>query len=278
MLQKWICSWGVLLVVTSAALSDEPPAAQGVKKQRVSPKLLREAMALPEYKGQPAPISPPPSIEHVQRLSEKLKTNGDTEGSELLQRFIQEHQRLANQSARLAEKESALNLRCQVVEVHTDKIPKDSILHHGLPDRQHTEAFIKELNQAVLTKHATQLFEPVTLSTRYNEIGRFHQGEEFAFPTSDGSPSRSFRQTGTIIEVFITPIEHGKNRLELVLELIDPKFAGTANGSDPSLNSTNDRKMEATVEAVIGDSNVQTIATEVPERKLFLVTRITPKK
>ncbi len=278
MLQKWICSCGVLLVVTATALSDETPAARGVKKQRVSPKLLREAMALPEYRGQPAPTSPPPSLEHLQRLSEKLKTNGDTEGSELLQRFMQEHQRLANQSARLAENQTALNVRCQVIEVQTEKLPADSILHNGLPDRQHTDAFCKELNQAVLAKHATYLFEPVTLLTRVNEIGHFHQGDEFSFPSSDGSPASKFRRTGTIIEVFVTPIEHDKNRLELVIELIDPVSVHASNDSDSSLNTSGHRKMEATIEAVIGESTVQTIPSERPGRKIFCITRITPKK
>ncbi|MEI8021921.1 MAG: hypothetical protein WCH39_27165 [Schlesneria sp.] len=278
MLQKWICSWSVLLVVTATALSDETPAAQGVKKQRVSPKLLREAMALPEYKGQPAPTSPPPSLEHLQRLSEKLKTNGDTDGSELLQRFMQEHQRLANQSSRLTENEPALNVRCQVIEVQTEKLPKDSILHNGLPDRQHTDAFCKELNQAVLAKHATRLFEPVTLSTRVNEVGHFHQGDEFLFPSSDGSFASKFRRTGTMIEVFVTPIEQNKTRLELVIELIDPMLASASNDSGSSLNTAGHRKMEATFDAVIGESAIQAIPSEKQGHKIFCVTRIMPKK
>ena len=278
MLQKWICGWGLLFVLTSTAWSQETTAPQGVKKQRVSPKLLREAMALPEYKGQPAPTAPPPSIEHLKRLSEKLKTSGDNEGSELLQRFMQEHQRLASQSARIAENETALNVRCQVIEVQTEKLPKDSILHNGLPDRQQTDAFCKELNQAVLAKHAIRLFEPVTLSTRVNEIGHFHQGDEFSFPSSDGSPASKFRRTGTIIEVFVTPIEHDKNRLELVIELIDPVLAHAWNDSDSSLKTAGHRKMEATIEAVIGETAVQTIPSEKSGLKIFCVTRITPKK
>ncbi len=278
MLQKWICGWVVLFVATAPVWSDENPAPQGVKKQRVSPKLLREAMALPEYQGKPAPTPPPPSLEHLQRLSEKLKTNGDSEGSELLQRFMQEHQRLASQTARQSEKGTALNLRCQVVEVYTDKLPGDSILHHGLPDQQHTEAFVKELNRAVLEKYASPLFEPVTLSTRVNEVGHFHQGDEFTFPSADGSPPHKFRQTGTIIEVFITPIENDKNRIELSIELIDPKFAHVWNDSDPSVNQRNHRKFEATIEAMIGESTIQMIPSELPGRKIFFVTRITPKK
>ena len=278
MLQKWICSWVLLFVATAPAWSDETPAPQGVKKQRVSPKLLREAMALPEYQGKPAPATPAPSIEHLQRLSDKLKTNGDKEGSELLQRFMQEHQRLASQSARAAENETVLNVRCQVVEVQIEKLPKDSILHNGLPDRQHTEAFCKELNQAVLAKHATRLFEPVTLSTRVNEIGHFHQGEEFSFPSSDGSPPSKFRKTGTIIEVFVTPIENDKNRIDLSIELIDPKLAHVGNDSDPSVNQNYHRKLEATIEAMIGESAIQTIPSELPGHKIFFVTRITPKK
>ncbi len=281
MLQKWICGWGLLFVVTTTAWSDETPAPQGVKKQRVSPKLLREAMNLPEYKGQAAPASPPPSIEHLQRLSEKLKTNGDKEGSELLQKFMQEHQRLASQSAPNAEKETALNVRCQVVEVQTEKLPKNSVLLDGLPDRQNTGAFERELNQAVLAKHATRLFEPFTLSTRVNEIGHFHQGDEFSFPSSDGSPPSKFRRTGTIIEVFVTPIALDKNRLELVIELIDPALAYAWNDSDPSLNTANTaghRKLEATIETVIGETAIQTIPSEKPGYKIFCVTRITPKK
>ena len=281
MLQKWICGYGLLFIVTAPVWSEENPAPQAVKRQRVSPKLLREAMNLPEYKGQPAPVSPPPSLEHLQRLSEKLKTNGDAEGSELLQRFMREHQRLASQSARNAENDIALNVRCQVIDVEIEKLPENSILLDGLPDRQHTAAFEKELNRAVTAKHATRLFEPVTISTRVNEIGHFHQGDEFSFPSSDGSPPSKFRRTGTIIEVFITPIELDKNRLELAIELINPALAYAWNDSDPSLNTANTaghRKLEATIDTVIGESAIQTIPSEKPGHKIFCVTRITPKK
>ena len=278
MLQKWICGGSLLFAITATALSQETPVPQAATKQRVSPKLLREAMALPEYQGKPAPASPPPSIEHLQRLSEKLKIGGDKEGSELLQRFMQEHQRLASQSIRSSEKESVVNVRCQVIEVQTEKLSTDSILLHGLPDRQHTELFCKELNQAVLAKHATRLFEPVTLSTRVNEVGHFHQGEEFSFPSPDGSLPHKFKQTGTILDVLVTPIEHDKHRIDLSIELIDSKRSDVVNEFDPANDQRTHRTLEATMEAVIGEPAVQTIPSETPGKKIFFVTRITPKK
>ena len=278
MLQKWTCGWVLLFVTTAPAWSDETPVPQVIKKQRVSPKLLREAMALPEYQGKPAQTTPPPSIEHLQRLSDKLKTSGDKEGSELLQRFMQEHQRLASQSARAAENEIALNVRCQVFEVQTEKLPKDSILHNDLPDRQHTEAFCKELNHAVLAKHASRLFEPVTISTRVNEVAHFHQGDEFTFPSADGSSPSRLRQTGTIIDVFVTPIENDKNRIELSIDLSDPKFAHDSTNFDPSVHQISHRKLEVTMEAMIGELAVQSIPSEIPGQKIFFVTRITQKK
>jgi hypothetical protein len=278
MLQKWICVGGLLFVFMPTVWSDEAPAPQGVKKQRVSPKLLREAMNLPEYKGQPATTTPPPNLEHLQRLSEKLKTNGDTEGCELLQRFMHEHQRMANQSARISEKEAAFTVRCQVVDVHFDKLSKDSILHNGLPDSQHIDAFCKELDRAVTAKHATRLFEPVTLSTRTNEIGHFHQGEEISIPSSDGSSPHKYWKTGTIIELFVTPIEHDKNRLEMTIELIDPKSTAIGNDFEPLADPLHHRKMEATIETLIGETSVHVIPSDLPGHKIFFVTRIMPKK
>ena len=86
MQRNWRYLWTLSFVLANPLLADEPPVKPGIKQQRVSPKLLREALNLPEYKAQTP--SPSPTIEPLQRLSDKLKTNGDQENHELLERFI----------------------------------------------------------------------------------------------------------------------------------------------------------------------------------------------
>ena len=153
MSQKWnrIGTLALVLILATPAWSDDPKN-DGVIKQRVSPKLLREAMLLPEYQGPPAAAAP--SLDSLKRLSEKLKACGDNENAELLQRFVQAHQQLVNQAESTAKSNrELLDVHCEVVEVNLEQLPKDSILlNQSLAAKTHEIS--QELAHLVKAKRA----------------------------------------------------------------------------------------------------------------------------
>ena len=284
MLDKWMCLAFMTLAVTNSAWSEEPPVTPGIKKQRVSPKLLREAMALPEYKAQVAPAPNPPSVEHLQRLSEKLKSNGDKEGCDLLQRFLQEHQKLASQSAQNLETNASFRVRCQMVSVDFRDIPKDSILvtgvfnEMGILDKQSVEAFSKELDHALRTKQATRVFDPVTLTARVNETCHFHQGSEVLLPSSDGSPARASRELGTVLDLLITPLADNFHRVELMVNLIGDFDADHAKTHDVDYSHLTQRKLQTAIEVKTGETSIVASSWGDQGQKVFLITKVMPKK
>ena len=283
MLQKWTCLWVFTILVTNPAWSEEPSVKPGIKKQRVSPKLLREAMALPEYKAQASPATIAPPVDHLQKLSDKLKTAGDQENSELLQHFIQEHQRLARLSASTTEAGQLLRVRCQAIDIDLAQFPQDSILQtakfdaSGVLDGHEVETFHKELNQAVHVGKGVRMFEPVTLTVRPLESAHFHQGNEVLLPSSDGSPSKTYRETGTLIDVLVTPLAENSNRVDLSVEVIhdaESSHTGVATTVTPPTH----QKAQATFEARIDETSIVRSNLGDKGHQVFLITRVTHKK
>jgi hypothetical protein len=283
MRQKWNCLWVFALALANPAWSDEPPAIPGVQQQRVSPKLLREAMNLPEYKAHVSSTTPPPSIKHLQRLSEKLKTNGDRVNHELLQQFIQEHQQLRRQAISVPEPGALINVRCKLIDIDLKNCPPDSILRHGKFNSEgvlnvaSADAFGNELDRAVIARHAKHLFDPVLLTTHIHENCHFHQGIEVSRPSLDGSPSNGAWEIGTILDMLVSPIAIDLNRIDLSIELSHRVEPNESNSRETIAR----RNMRMTVEAKTGETSV--VATswgdQTPDgHRVFLITRVMPRK
>lgn len=265
-----IC-FSVLTLLPAPAWSDEPAPVPGVKKQRVSPKLLREAMSTPEYRARVnAPAAP--SIDQIQKLADKLKANGDNEGCELLQSFVQEHQRLANQSSAKADSSPSFSVRCQLVSLNDAEIAPDSILktasfdNSGNLNEQQIEAFSKELDRAVHEKKGTRLLGPVTLTAHAHKATHFHHGGVHAIATSDGSVPKNMHETGTILDVMVTPEASGTNKVELTLQLVSDETS-----ANPAVVN---RKAHTTVDLKNGGTSIIAVPGSDHENKVVLVTKV----
>jgi hypothetical protein len=309
MLLKWVCYWLFVLTVTNQASSDDPavpspPVSNSaipkkVKQQRVSPKLLREAMALPEYRAQAIPAPSPLSTVPLQQLSEKLKANGDLENSALLEQLLHEHQRLSHQSAHRPMAENLFNLRCEAIEVDLKQIPHDSVLRastltnsdsgiptSGIPtgvDPQSAAKIHQALEQTLKSRQGNRLFEPVTLTAIAAETVHFHQGTRLALPSSDGSSSQGFQEFGTIIDAKVTPTENDFYRVEFAIEISHDHVGSPSSVSEPQISQPNPlkptyQKQHTSVLAKSGDVAIVVLPWGNTEQKVFLVTTVTPRK
>lgn len=280
MLQKWAMISIFAFNLTNPVWSEEPPKAHGIKQQRVPPKVLREALNLPEYRARVSESSPAPSIEPLQRLAEKLKTSGDQENHELLQHFIQEHQRLKRQSELNADAGAMVNIRCKLIDVDLAEVPHDSILRRGkfspegLLEAPSVDAFGKELDRVLVARQAVNLFEPVLLATPFHKKCHFHQGKEVPHPSGDGSPSKAAWEIGTIVDVMVSPIAVDLNRIEMSIELSRHPEAVASHEE-----AFDRRKLHATIEEKTGQTSiVSTSWGDVAPNghRVFLVTRVVP--
>lgn len=309
MLSKWICCWLFVLTVTNQASSDDPavprpPVSHSAiptkaKQQRVSPKLLREAMALPEYRAQAIPAPSPLSTVPLQQLLEKLKANGDLENSALLEQLLLEHQRLSHQSAHRPMAENLFNLWCEAIEVDLKQIPHDSVLRgNNLTNSDsristsgistgvdpHSAAKIHHaLEQTLKSRQGTRLFEPVTLTAIAAETVHFHQGTRLALPSSDGSSSQGFQEFGTIIDAKVTPTENDFYRVEFAIEIRHDHLGSPSSVIEPQVSQPNPlkptyQKQHTSVLAKSGDVAIVVLPWGNTEQKVFLVTTVTPRK
>jgi hypothetical protein len=283
MLRKWICTGILAFVVPTAAWSEEPPASSGIKKQRVSPKLLREAAALPEYKARVAPPSAPfSSLDSVQKLSVKLKDRGDIEDFELLQRFIQEHQRLSK-GGHTAEIGDLFNVRCQLLTIPVDEIAPGSVLLTNAFDsnrvlsREFVEPLGKELDHLVQSKKAKSVFEPVTLSAHGHQNCHFHQGGEIHLPSSDGSPSKISRETGTILDLLLDPMNEFQTKVALKLEVKHPGNARKSAEGDVDALLENHKAFSTSFEVKNGESVIISCPCADQRHRAFLIIKVTPR-
>ncbi len=283
MFQNGVCVCVISLALTAVCWSDDTPetkGTQGTKKQRVSPKLLREAMALPEYKAQAPATATPPSMEHLQKLSEKLKSDGDHENADLLRHFIHEHQRLVKQSSLTPTVSGdVLDIRCEVIDVNIDELAKESILH-DLDLASKTKEMRVELDRLVVAKKAKVLIEPMSMTTRFDEAARCHSGGEFPIPTPGGGSALNveFREFGTIIEVLPTSIAKGRIRLQFTCEISEKDMENSIVLNGTTIPGISKRKLQSTADVNPGETTLHSYLPGSKGHRLFLMTMVTPKK
>ncbi len=261
-----------LVLVVSTAWAEEPSRKQPVK-QRVDPKLLREAIALPEYQGK-APDSSTLLLEDLQRLSDQLKKNGDGEAADLLQRFIVEHQRLLTQLPRhSASINERLVLHVKPIEVKLDDLSSDSLLRSDctlLPNRTPAETFKQmeaELDRLVATKKARLKTEPV-MKVRSDDAIHHHSVAEVPVMVGSGPVNVELREFGTTIEV--TPTVLTKERVQ-VQTTRDATFHGTESTLAP-------QKLVSQFELNVGESVIQSSSDPLRKgHKLFVIYKLVPR-
>lgn len=236
MLKKAVCL-GVLVALTSALLADDPITIRPrqVVKQRVDPKLLKEALNLPEYQGQP-PETTAAMLDDLQKLSDKLRKSGDTEAADLIDRFIVEHKRVVGQlQAKASAHRDRPDVVLKVVEVNLDDIPLESILHHtdvndSAPKAmaEKSRPIVKELELMVSAKRARVLINPA-LRVRSDGHPNFHPADEFPVPFNKGMIKFPFHDYGVL--------EHGVT-IEATPTLIDDDQVRLQSTCDFSLKHT----------------------------------------
>jgi hypothetical protein len=270
--------------IAATAFSEEPARREDARKQRVSPKLLREAMLLPFPK--PEAIAPP-SLEDLKRLSERLRVTGNNADADLLQRFTHEHQRLVNQSAWVASaSDQRLEIRCEVIEVNLDALAEnsriDSIAGGLAPsDPSHTEAIRKELRRLVSEKKARVRYQHC-FKQKIGEASHYESGGEVAhkIPAEKGRPDDEWLDLGIVLDVLPTMVSQDRVKVQLSCDSAEPE-ANAVEGDKHAAESK--RMFQNTFEMNVGSTAIFSLnspaATETPVKLatsrghgLFLLT------
>lgn len=268
---------GVLLL-TTVAFSDEPASKSSSQKQRVSPKLLKEALALPEFAARTQEV-PPVTIEDLRRLANKLKASGDVDDSELLQRFIVEHERISTRAhAYPGAQNEMFNIQCDVFEVKVDDLPSSCSVYdcHCASLSKELQA---ELHRLIKGKKAKTVIENVQIPLKAYETGHARSGGEFPvpIPSSDGKVAVEFRKIGTVVEASATPLTKSRVQIQVVTETAtkDPELATTIRGT--SVPGVTTRKVQSTIEADLGETVVQVSKASGNGDFQFVLVKVTSR-
>ena len=241
------------------------------RNSRVSPKLLREAMNLPEYRAQiAAPAAPP--VEGLEKLADKLHSSGDRDGSELLRKFIREHQRMVIQSS-AASADQAVDLRCRIIEVSHDDLPADSLLRNANPTQKSAEKLI-ELNKLLLSNRAKVLLSPLTVAARCNHPSQFTLTGELphTHPATEGKTAREICES--TIHVLPVALPDGKIRLQTNCD-----FQHKDSDNPVKIQGTSDQdkkqaSIETSVDVNFGESVVLSQPLVACGREIFVILSV----
>ena len=264
----------LLTAITSSPVwSDDPIPKQRPLKQRVSPQVLKEAMALPEYRGK-APDSPEQLLEDLKKLSDKLRKNGDDEGADLLQRFIVEHERFISRSVQHAAMgEGKILVHMKVFEVKKSNLREDSVFNNSVCEN--SVKVQAELNHLITAGKAKICVEPFLVEGDTCVAMRQFSDGEFTVPLHDkGVAHVEIRDLGTKVEV--VPTLAGKNRVRLQIH-----GTSSTDGDGEPLQETSKvskREVYSTVEISFGDCllvHFQPHASS--ERCVFFIIEPTPR-
>ena len=266
---------GTVSVSVSATVhGDEPIRPRGALKQRVSQKLLREAMATPEYKARMAVQTPAP-LSDLEKLAAKLKQNGDLDGANLLQRFIREHEHLTNQSAtRSGSTVGKLVVNCHIFESKLDDIPSESVIKNGI-----TSPFLvhQELDKLVSAGKAKLVLDPRLVESKSNVPVRCFADGEFPVALHNGKSAKiEVRDCHSIIEITPTAIEN--QRIKMQLKLISGNDAPAAIQTlVPTTSESSKCEPFCLMDMNFGEALVHSLPHPKQGYGLFVVVEATPR-
>ena len=190
------------------------------RKQRVSPKLLREAMALPEYRAQAPGSKQSSQLDDVTQLAEKLKKSGDNDGADLLRQFVVAHQQLMKHNglhATAADEE--IELQFTVIEVKAADVSSDSVLRDANSAERASDKQAA-LAQLLAAKKANPIVTPISITTKANQVVHFTESGELPLSLSSSveSSKKSAAGSGIVLNVLPTLGETKNLRLQTAFE------------------------------------------------------------
>lgn len=266
------------LLLSVVAFSDEPASKSGVQKQRVSPKLLKEALALPELADRTQPV-PPVSLDDLKRLAARLKSSGNVDDAELLQRFVREHEQFTTRvHAYPGAQDETFNVQCHVLDIKVGDLPP-----HCITDEcgcvTHNKDLQAELDRLVKENKAKCVIESLQIPVKAHETARARSDRESpaSIASSDGSV-HSPHEPGTIVEISVIPMTKELLKLQITTETTakSPETVTTLAGANVS--GITKRKTQSTIEVHPGDSVVQTSPTTVNGHRQLVLVKVHSKK
>lgn len=291
-------------VASTAGWSDEPVRPQiADKQQRVSPKLLNDALELPEYQAKAPELKPPVPTEYqgraseakpaaltlddLQKLAERLKKNNDSEGAALLERFILEQKSHSSQTAlEPTGNDSVHTIYVEVFEVDFDKIAADSILRdedHSISSKEiyaELHLLFAERPKLFKLKKVRLLAHYALVQRGFNQPARFFDGGEFPLPVpgNDDAQTVEFREFGQMLETNLTPLGKDRIRLQLTCEISDKDLNAGVTVNGVNIPGIIKRKIQSTTDMNLNEWTLTANGSSTNGRQLFLMAKVSPEK
>lgn len=276
MLRNKVSTFIVSMLVVNVALGDESTRAGSVHVQRVPPSVLKQALGLPEFPERTSKV-PTTSMDDLKRLAEKLKLQGDVGDAAMLQRFIQDHEKLTSQaSLSLERSHETFTFQCDVFEVNLDELPADSIVkqHQFTSQTNELEA---ELHRLVGTKQAKKIIDRVLTNLKANETVRARSGSELAVPlaSSDGSVPQQFRELGAVVEASASPVAQNRVRIHLTCETRTRDLDNAITIDGTTTPGITKRKTQSVFDADFGETIVQSSPATLKGHRQIVLVKVT---
>lgn len=277
MIRNRLSAFIVSMLVVNVALGDEPLGARSPRVQRVPPSLLKQALGLPEFSERTSKAHTT-SMDDLKRLAEKLKSQGDVDDAALLQRFIQDHEKLTSQASLSSEGQppETFTFQCDVFEVNLDELPADSIVkQHQFTS--HTNELESELHRLVSTKQAMKIIDRVLTNLKANETVRARSGSELPvpLPSSDGSVPQQFRELGAIVEASASPVGQNRVRIHVTCETRTRDLDNAITIDGATTPGITKRKAQSVFDADFGETIVQSSPATLKGHRQIVLVKVT---
>ena len=250
-----------ILAMTASAPSDETRHSNEIQDQRVSPKLLKEALALQKTQETvPDFLLPgslvPVSLEDLTQLAAKLKSDGDLASSELLERYVREQKSTTatNDSPAPVPHTTATSvpiwIEIEAFEVNGNDFPNDSVLK-SYPTARDIRQIREELGRMVVAKKATVTIPLQTLQTQLNQaVNYVEKLGEIEIPVPGGIPNSEKREAAIKAEITAKLKRTGMIELNQIIDVsrFDEKHSVLFDGKPvPGLTSYRIQSVNETI-------------------------------
>lgn len=275
--QLGIALLGVSLI-WSPLWSDEPASSQKAIKQRVSPKLLREVMAIQDRQAA-SPDPNPPTVAELQQLSDKLKKSGDAEGAILLERFGSEYGGLIKlASRRPAASRGKLVLHVKAYELQANDLTPSSI-NHGLTTGDAEDLFA-ELDQLVAANKVKVFTEPGTFETNAGQPANCFSDGEFLLPAQNQQPTIvKLHDFDATFEFVPSAIEKHRFRLQTKCEFGGKQTSARSSvGAGFTPTNPQSQRIQNVNELGPGEAAVQFYTSQQTGQRFVALIEVTPRR
>ena len=263
MFQKGFFLSACILAITASASSDETNRSQEIQDQRVSPKLLKESLALQKTQETVPDVLlldslVPVSLEELTQLATKLRSDGDLASAELLERYVREQKSTTakNDSTvpipHITATSAPIWIEIEAFEVNGNDIPIDSVLK-SYATAQDIRQIREELGRMVVAKKATITIPLQTLQTKLNQaVNYVEKLGEIEIPVPDGIPNSVKREAAIKAEITAKLKSTGMIELKQIIDVsrFDEKNSVQFDGKlVPGLKSN---RIQSVNETIVG--------------------------